>query len=320
MEDYSHRISAAALRRRGLVETSGRRANWKVSATEAGRAYLERTAGSDPPTPRQANRPVTQGLVDEIVASGGSRRYPRKRYYEQGGIDYARRAELAMAYGKVPERKRLQVAPVSDDELQIDLVYLPEELTVPLHEVPVPAKVTRYHAVVTRFRRMTHRLEISRAALPRASRILQALVVEAERRGYQVEVAPDGERKRYGHPGWSGPKDGHIVVSADGCSTAIRLSEEGLPSRANWEQRNSRYTGGRWVPPPLAEYEANATGRLKLDVVSGYSNRASSWADRKSWSLDDKLPEVLAEVEIRAIEQHQREEEAKRRAAERQLK
>jgi hypothetical protein len=131
-------------------------------------------------------------------------------------------------------------------------------------------------------------------------------------------MAPDGDRKRYGHAGWSGPKDGHIVITADGCSTAIRLSEEGLPSRAHWEQRNSRYVGGRWLPPPMSEYEAKATGRLELALVSGFSSRSSSWADRKSWSLDEKLPEVLAELEIRAIEQHQREDEAKRRAAERQ--
>lgn len=84
MKDYSHRISAAALRARGLVRVSGRGATWTATVTAAGREYLERAAGPSPPVPRQANASVTKQLVDDVIAAGGSLRVPRKRYSARG--------------------------------------------------------------------------------------------------------------------------------------------------------------------------------------------------------------------------------------------
>lgn len=100
--------------------------------------------------------------------------------------------------------------------------------------------------------------------------------------------------------------------------------EEGLPSRAYWEERNSTYSyglGGRTSRlPPLREYEANATGRLSLELVQSHSveGRPVKWADRKSWTLEEKLPELLRELEIRAAEERERQRKAKQEAAERE--
>jgi hypothetical protein len=52
MADEFHRISAAALRSRGLVKTSGRGPAWKATVTAAGRDYLEQVDGPEPPIPR----------------------------------------------------------------------------------------------------------------------------------------------------------------------------------------------------------------------------------------------------------------------------
>ena len=49
MEGDSYRVSAAALRRRGLVTTSGRGPTWSASVTDVGRQYLEEVDGEDPP-------------------------------------------------------------------------------------------------------------------------------------------------------------------------------------------------------------------------------------------------------------------------------
>lgn len=56
--------------------------------------------------------------------------------------------------------------------------------------------------------------------------------------------------------------------------------------------------------PPLSEYEANATGRIRLELATGYGGRGrpSKWADRNSRTLEDKLPELLRELETRAAE------------------
>src|SRR6266508_1196947 len=65
---------------------------------------------------------VTQQLVDDLVAAGGSLRVPRKRWNDKGGVDYERRARLAESYGKVPPGSRLVVKTASAEELVIELV------------------------------------------------------------------------------------------------------------------------------------------------------------------------------------------------------
>jgi hypothetical protein len=67
-EGYSHRVSAAALKARGLVATSGRGPSWKAALTTRGAAVAEladepsavqtvsapaaKNVKSDPPTPK----------------------------------------------------------------------------------------------------------------------------------------------------------------------------------------------------------------------------------------------------------------------------
>jgi hypothetical protein len=102
MDGDSHRISAAALRSRDLVTTSGRGSTWTAKITPAGREYLARVDGPKPPIPREANVPVTQRLVDDVVAAGGTLRVPRRGWYERDEIDYENRVRLAERFGRVP--------------------------------------------------------------------------------------------------------------------------------------------------------------------------------------------------------------------------
>jgi hypothetical protein len=155
MEGYAHRVSASALRRRALVRISGRGATWRATITPEGRDYLKQVDSADSPVARQANVSVTQQLVDEVTAAGGSKRYPKRHYWERGEVDYANRAELAQRYGKVPAGKHLRVTNVSPDELQIELVDGPDEPAVALQPVPVPDRVSRYHPVVRQFKDQT---------------------------------------------------------------------------------------------------------------------------------------------------------------------
>lgn len=312
------RISAAALRRRGLVTVAGRGSSWTAEITDEGQAYLDAALGPNPPIPRQPNLSVTEQLVRDVVAAGGALRVPRKSPYQREGVDYKRRAALAQEQGKVPPGKHLTVAVVSAAELEIRLVDDP----APLTPVVVPQSVARYHPAVRRFRQMRDRHEVSRTALPRVSRILQGLVIEAERRGHAVQVVSNDKSGRR-QEGWSGPKHGHIEISADEHSSAIRISEEGLPSRVRWEHDNRRFThfpDGEMSTclPPISEYEEGASGRLVFELVSGFSGRRSKWADRRSWTVEEKLPELLREVELRAIESRERERQAAIAAAARQ--
>lgn len=49
-------------------------------------------------------------------------------------------------------------------------------------------------------------------------------------------------------------------------------------------------------------------GRLALSIVTPHANRGrtSQWADRKSWTLEEKLGEMFAELEVRAAEDRHR--------------
>src|SRR5690349_14430572 len=54
MTGESHKVSAAALRSRELVRTSGRGPRWRAEITQKGRAWL-----ANPPTPQTARRGST---------------------------------------------------------------------------------------------------------------------------------------------------------------------------------------------------------------------------------------------------------------------
>lgn len=314
-EDVSVRISVAALRRRGLVKTSGRGSTWKASMTKEGGEYLDLATGTKP---RQANVSVTQQLVDAVIAAGGTLTVQRARYGENG-VDYEKRVLAAHRHGKVPPGKRLAVTRLQYPDLRIDLVDGPDGTDVELCPVPVPEKVSRYHRVVRGFRDHADRHRISRASLPRVLRILQGLVVEAERRGHavgneQARTDRDTRRRDQGR--------GLPVFTVDAYSIAVDVVEEGLPSRGYWERTNRTYsTHGRESKlPARSEYEADATGRLTIELVGGSrAGRQARWSDRKRWRAEDNLPELLREIEIRAAE-HRHDLSEKQRLAEERRK
>lgn len=146
MDNDWHRISAAALRRRGLVNVSGRGGTWKATIAAAGREYLASVDSADPPVTRQANVSVTQRLMDEVMAAGGVLRVQRKSYHDPQSVDYAYRARLAERYGKVPEGKRLVVTH-NWDKTEIRLDDAPHRVGPRPELVPVkvPERVRRYH-------------------------------------------------------------------------------------------------------------------------------------------------------------------------------
>jgi hypothetical protein len=98
MDSDAHRISAAALRRRGLAKVSGRGPTWTARLTDAGREYLVEVDGPSPPVPR-ASTSVTQQLVDDVLAAGGVLSVPAPRWGDPGpsigGVALSWRAAIA---------------------------------------------------------------------------------------------------------------------------------------------------------------------------------------------------------------------------------
>lgn len=327
-DEVSARISAAALRNRGLVKTSGHGPTWKATITPAGTDYLRQVDSPNPPQPRQANVSVTQQLVDDVIAAGGSLRVPRKNWAETGGIDYERRAQLAESYGKVPPGQRLLVKRASREELLIELVEVEEPGTVAralaLVEVPVPARLTKYHRVAREFRDRTSLHEVSRKALPRVLRIVHALAVEAERRGHQITCVQVREDS-YGRSDWKPAQDGQLTFTINGHALRVRIWEKGAGLRGPYEAQMNRWKRDREQPVRLmqflerpAPYDRDATGQLNIEALSGSYGRQKSWGDRSRWSLEERLPDLLRELELQAIEAEERRLAREREEAERQ--
>ncbi len=253
---------------------------------------------------------------------GGSLTLPRLRGFDPGYVDYEYRVRLAERHGKVPAGKRLRVERLSYDEIRIELVDDPAGVAQSAGPVPVPATIRTYHQVVREFKERTDRHEVSRAALPRVLRMLQGLVAGAEQRGYTVELAPEpSARGGYGARDWTGPNHGHLVISARGIAVRVRVFAEGIPSRAYWNRRHGRFDprSRTWKLPSLTEFEAKATGRLVIEFVNAYwaAGRVHRWSDRKAWTLEDKLADVLHGIEAQAAGHEERQRQAEQQAAER---
>lgn len=219
---------------------------------------------------------VTQQLVDDMIAAGGSLR--RKGWSASDGVDYENRARLAERYRKVPAGKRLEVSVVGD-ELEIRLVDGPEHGAPPeLVPVAVPETVGRYHVAPRAFRDRSERHEISRALLPRATRIVHAIAVDAERRGWTATAATES-KSGYRRSSWTGAKDGHLQLNARDQVFSLRLQEEGVHARGRWEAEVHHYRNVSLDDPwyrdrkiPRGPYDADASGRLRLELLKHLRN------------------------------------------------
>ena len=318
----AHRVTAAALRRRGLVLTDGRGDAWCAELTDAGREYLDQVEAGTAPPQRQSNVPVTEQLIAEVAAAGGTRTYPRPGW-GRGDIDYARRADLAIRHNKVPPGKRLLVRR-TDDGIEITLADPPPGAPVgPPPPVPVPRQVRGYHPAVQTFRQTTQRHEVTRRQLNRASRILHALATVVEAHGWTAEPPRPASSTAFSNRRDDG-EGGHLVVVTDAYRAQLWISEDGLGSRARWERtRTTRYwsaSGNDYsTSKPVSDYEKGANGRLRIKMLGhAPGGRVAQWGDTRSWQLDDKLGEILHEVQLRTAEAHEAQTAEQRALAERE--
>ncbi|GIJ51657.1 hypothetical protein Val02_85430 [Virgisporangium aliadipatigenens] len=293
-----------------------------------GDAAVVETAGSNPDADDDSSArtkaaakghrrgPVEQMLAD-LVDGGGVLLVDQPLYVagRPSTPDFEQLVLSANRYGKVPAGKRLVTSHAAGRKLEIRLEDAIIGTDVVRRAVPVPQRVSRYHPVAVLFRDRSERHEISKPVVSRAVRLVHALVVEAERRGHEVGLAPDpvpyggyssGRR-------WSGTNDGHITVTIGGHAQAVRVIEVGMPSRRHWEQQN--YLG-------RGSYSASNTGtgvlRFELTGYGGREGRTCRWADGKRTTLEDKLPDVLAEIETRAAEDAHRARQRQEAEAEAQ--
>lgn len=350
MEGYTHRVSASALRTRDLVRISGRGPTWRAELTERGREQLERLKRKQPARsmngkePSAAQRPQAalpvrrsdrraqpapgpkplskiEQLVVDVIAAGGRLTLPDET--ANGGVNWRQRVYAAQRHGKVPEGKRLSVA-WTNAGFAIELLDSETGNELSADAVPVPARLTKHHPVAQEFRNRTSLHEVSRKALPRVLRIVHALAKEAERRGYQLGCVRMREDS-YGHSEWKPTHDGQLVFTINAHELKVRLWEKGAGLRGPYEHQRKRWHEDREKPfsqmlflDRPKPYDRAASGELNIEALGWSHGRQSSWGDRKRWTLEDRLPQLLRELETQAVEAEEQRLAKEREEAERQ--
>jgi hypothetical protein len=335
-EGYAHRVSAAALQSRGLVKVSGHGPLWRVELTARGAAVLEvepEAGQAMPAAPakvalRQVARPKTLSktdqLIADLVAAGGVLRVPYWR--REGEPDYRQRVLAAQRFGKVPSGKRLVLGDVRGGELEIRLEDALPGSDIDVRPVPVPARLTKPHPVAGCYRDDSDYHQVSRALLPRSVRTVHSIAVEADRRGHGVAYPRRAVREFSARDSAKEPV-AHLLVTVGNHTYSLNVSEEKVLLRGVAEERKRQQERYRQQFPlygrheRVKSYDADGTGQLSIALIGAGGSRegrAITWSDRKTWRLEDKLPELLQELELRSIEDDHRAAEEKRKADERQ--
>ncbi|MFD7432241.1 hypothetical protein ACFV6Z_35060 [Streptomyces sp. NPDC059818] len=323
----AERLSAYALRDRGLLVVVRRGGAVRTEVTGAGKFYLEhahhpedpryaaelRESGKKTPMP-YSERPVGRvrrataaELIERLVAE---RRVVVPEPDEATEAEYRRLIDYVKRHNLVPLGKRIEKLRLWNRDLQISLkdgphndakAGRPESAPV----IPVPAQLCTLHPVVAVLKEDQRRLDVPAAVRSRALRLLQALCAEAVKRGHTVREHPVAEHYRsrpYSSRGTYIPsrnsrREGELDLGVGDFTYTVTIKQE-LPQSADPERAQS----------------------LMIELPRSRSGRQGKWADRKRWRLEDVLGVILREVEIRAEEDAQRQIDAERAKEDRKIR
>jgi hypothetical protein len=157
------------------------------------------------------------------------------------------------------------------------------------------------------------RLLVSKSQLRRALLVLQGLLVDAERRGYQVRSV---EEDRYrDKPGVAVVAAGHdYLISIMELTKPVPLAEDDI---ANWRKENRyRLTYEPTLQPPATK--PVPSGTLRLMLLDRWDGGRKNWTEGPRGDLGTKFDSFFAEIDRRAIEDTERSERREREEAERE--
>lgn len=310
-DDFTYKTTAYALENRGLVSVRKHRGTWTATLTEDGRYYLkhhtyplsnQRPAPSPTsPTPRHGADPVIEVVPDAVVEAVQSQegKLTVTNPSAQARQGYITAIRQARQQGLVPDGFSLRYTGRDRGDLIVTLTSLDRTALSQASDLPaveVPTELSTLHPVVRTLQSRPELIEVSETTWERAMLILQAIAAECDRRGHHISLRDDT------HPTFQ------ITIGSN--VFRFLLSEE-------WEYRdvpdpneldNVKYS---WQRVRLNKQKV-PSGRLALRLDSG----AQHWADRKRWSLADKLPVLFAYLEQEAEKRRhlrQRQEEERQR-------
>lgn len=142
-------------------------------------------------------------------------------------------------------------------------------------------------------------ISVSEASLPRALRIMDALVKALDARGMHLRIEPDGKR--------------HSCLTLQGQVLAIRLVESISRTEREHtekERRDIKKYGYAYLPN---RYSYEPTGMLKLGIIGTYhSDFHKTVADGKRQRIEQRLNEFVVKLEAEAVRRKRHEEHLER--------
>jgi hypothetical protein len=206
---------------------------------------------------------------------------------------------------KVMERIKSESQP--DNQIRVaDTLHNPHPLVRQTRQVLEKAKSDEYGVVRRIWNQNCLSLRVSKTALHRALRIMDALIKALEARGYSVEVGKDGS---------AGTR---VRIGED--KLKVRLTEKVSRNERELtaeEKRKPSYSvSDRWVYTP--------SGKLTFEIDEYTYGYKKKWTDKEQKPLEDQLNDVVAGLIIAAEaerlkrieweeQQRQRREEERRR-------
>lgn len=356
MEGYTYKTTALALQNRRLVTVSKKGGVWRAEVTPTGQHYLQHgqypdasvrtpadrstspplrpSTRSEPPAARSADgggsqtqpgsRPakkpkaakpklVTEQLVADVIEAGGELHVQQ---HFNSRPNWEHRVSLANHLGKVPEGKLLTIERGETYWKKIiRLQDAPEWMVAELAPIEVPESLRKPHPIVAELRSADSRLSVTSAVKNRALRLIQALLTEAEKRGYVVASLEDTPHNRH----LTNQPTGLFTVACLGHAIGVDVRQATdtrphVPSVS--EQRRAEREPWYKIP----KHDHVPTERLQIGVTNGQEHRQWWWSDgqQEAPGLEEWLPQILQEIELRARFAEEQRLEKERREAERQ--
>lgn len=326
-------LTVYALRARGLVTTPRQHGVWRAELTEAGQFYLDQGRYPDRPAAKQRpDRPTRAkptapesskpspapaaepqitpaSVLQQLRAAGGRLVVTAPEQPERAAWRHAIHA--LKQQGRIPAGFHLRHRGRDDGDLVIELVPGDHPAHTysqppPWRPVPVPDDLDQPHPIVQALGK-DKAFGVSTEAGPRALRIVQGLVLEAERRGYEAR------RHEPTAPGF------WIAIGEDAFQLVLFEIWETVETWPDQEQLTGPGTYTWQRVRRIAQ--SVPTGRLTLELRDPPylpGTHKVRWRDTSRWRLESKLGEALAQLETRAQLHRERRLAAEQEKAARQ--
>ncbi|WP_380496365.1 hypothetical protein [Streptoalloteichus tenebrarius] len=330
-QDDRHKQVARGLESRGLVSVRRVDKRWHAVLQPAGQYYLEhggypgenaelpvvtpaaqrvpraqirRTTSSTPRTrePSPPSPTVSDKLLAEILQAGGKLTLDVDDYDERQRLKA--RVRALRRPGRIPGGRQLAMESVGT-KLVLSIEDLPAWMNQPVPTIQVPSQLRDPHPVVAKLRDSQHGLPVVGPARNRALRLLHALALAAEARGHQVRAGTE-----------AGQRDplSQLVFVVQGHEVVLRVVQlkdrsKHVPTQKELAEKQ------RWPWTRIPDHDYTPNEKLKVELSRWSEYFQTTWTDGVRRQIDEKLSEILYEIEHRAnlVDRRKAREEEQRR-------